>query len=66
VASIRAGARVLRHVIYTTGADDDHLLFLDGRGELPNEERAAMLPPAARIEVVQDTYFGTTIADPYR
>ena len=25
-----------------------------------------MIPPAARVEVVQDTYFGTTIDDPYR
>jgi prolyl oligopeptidase len=25
-----------------------------------------MLPPRARVEVVQDTYFGTKVADPYR
>ena len=25
-----------------------------------------MTPPVARVEVVQDTYFGTTIEDPYR
>src|SRR5579871_948023 len=31
-----------------------------------DERKGAMQPPAARIEVVQDTYFGTTIDDPYR
>jgi prolyl oligopeptidase len=25
-----------------------------------------MTPPTARIDMVYDTYFGTTVADPYR
>src|SRR5262245_57991148 len=31
-----------------------------------NEEEVPMALPKVRIETVYDTYFGTTIADPYR
>ncbi len=53
--------------VYTDSGEQVRLLLpVRLARRITTQGRLALLPPLTRIKVVQDTYFGTTIEDPYR